>query len=70
MIPYLIVIGLVFILFITTAYIAARLDDKLQEERNRVNNLLEKIAILETEINAINKNFKFTSNRITSKESK
>lgn len=70
MIPYLIVIGLVFILFITTAYIAARLDDKLQEERNRVNNLLEKIAILETEIKAINKNSKFTSNRTTSKESK
>lgn len=42
-----IILGIVFALFIAAAFIAARLDDKLQEERNLVKSLLNNIAALQ-----------------------
>lgn len=45
-----IVIALLFILFIAAAFIAARLDDKLQKERNLTKNLLNDITQLKAKI--------------------
>lgn len=45
-----IVIALLFILFIAAAFIAARLDDKLQKERNLTKSLLNDIASLKAKI--------------------
>lgn len=45
-----ITLGIVFALFIAAAYIAARLDDKLQKERNLVKSLLNDIAALQAKL--------------------
>lgn len=45
-----ITLGIVFALFIGAAYIAARLQDKLQKERNLVKNLLNDITYLKAQI--------------------
>ena len=42
-----ITIAILFALFIAAAFIAARLDDKLQKERNLVKSLLNNIAALQ-----------------------
>lgn len=45
-----ITLGIVFALFIGAAYIAARLQDKLQKERNLVKNLLNDITYLKAQL--------------------
>ena len=45
-----IVIAILFILFIAAAFVAARLDDKLQKERNLTKNLLNNITELKAQI--------------------
>ena len=45
-----ITIAILFALFIAVAFIAARLDDKLQKERNLVKSLLNDIASLKAQI--------------------
>ena len=45
-----ITIAILFVLFIAAAFIAARLDDKLQKERNLTKSLLNDIASLTAQI--------------------
>jgi hypothetical protein len=45
-----ITIAILFILFIAAAFIAARLDDKLQEERSLTKSLLNNITELKAQI--------------------
>ena len=45
-----IVIALLFILFLAAAFIAARLDDMLQKERNLTKSLLNDIASLKAKV--------------------
>lgn len=42
-----ITLGIIFILFLAAAFIAARLEDELQKERNLVKSLLNNIAALQ-----------------------
>lgn len=45
-----IVIAILFILFLAAAFIAARLEDELQKERNLVKSLLNNIAALQAKL--------------------
>lgn len=48
-----IVIALLFILFLAAAFIAARLDDKLQKERNLTKSLLNNITELKAKVKVL-----------------
>lgn len=45
-----IALGIIFVLFIAAAFIAARLDDKLTKERNLTKSLLNDITELKAQI--------------------
>lgn len=48
-----ITLGIIFILFIAAAFIAARLDDKLQKERNLTKSLLNNITELKAQVKVL-----------------
>lgn len=48
-----ITIAILFVLFLAAAFIAARLDDKLQKERNLTKSLLNDIAHLKAQVKVL-----------------
>ena len=59
-----IVIAIIFVLFLAAAFIAARLDDKLQKERNLVKSLLNDIAYLKAQNNQQDNKFKIPTIKV------